>query len=428
MKKKFLILMTFVISFLMLTNVYATGTKKYGDVNLDGEVNMNDYMLLLRYLDGNKDSISEEARVYADLNGDSQIDDTDRVILKRHLLDMEGYDVLPLASANKVYAYGDVNLDDRVNQQDVDALIKYLLGNKDAITEEGKKYADLNEDGKIDNTDLIILIRHIKEEPEYRYLSLSSDTKVYAYGDVNLDGEVNNKDLALYVEYLNGNKDAISEEGLKYADLNDDQKVNNVDRIILLRHLLNWEGYEILPLITESKVYAYGDVNLDGEINQKDIDALTDYLAGDESAISEEGLKYADLNEDGKIDNKDLIILIRYVEGWGSYKNLPVSSDKEIYETGDINQDGKVDEKDLEKLKNHLEKDEGTLKDDELKLADINQDGKVDKDDLTELEKILNPNNEKNPSTGDNLLYVIATLSIVTLVFGSVAYRKMRQN
>ena len=352
MKKKFLILMTFVISFLMLTNVYATGTKKYGDVNLDGEVNNKDLALY----------------------------------------------------------------------------VEYLNGNKDAISEEGLKYADLNDDQKVNNVDRIILLRHLLNWDDYKTLPLNPALVTIAYGDVNLDGEVNNKDLALYVEYLNGNKDAISEEGLKYADLNDDQKVNNVDRVILLRHLLNWEGYEILPLITESKVYAYGDVNLDGEINQKDIDALTDYLAGDESAISEEGLKYADLNEDGKIDNKDLIILIRYVEGWGSYKNLPVSSDKEIYETGDINQDGKVDEKDLEKLKDHLEKDEGTLKDDELKLADINQDGKVDKDDLTELEKILNPNNEKNPSTGDNLLYVIATLSIVTLVFGSVAYRKMRQN
>ena len=350
MKKKILILMTFVISFFMLTNVYAS--EKYGDVNADGNVNNADLILILNYLNGEQNAISSERLKYADLNSDQKIDNKDYIILLRHLSNWEGYETLPL----------------------------------------------------------------------------NAEAKVYAYGDVNLDGNVNNADLILILNYLNGEQNAISSEGLKYADLNDDKKVDNKDYIILLRHLSNWKGYENLPLNAEAKVYAYGDVNLDGKVDQKDIDALTNYLAGNKDAISEEGLKYADLNSDKKVDNKDLIILIRHLNNWKSYKDLPVSSDKEIYETGDINQDGKVDDKDIKDLKDHLEKEEGTLKDDELNLADINGDGKVDKDDLSELEKIVNPKNENNPKTGDNTLYVIATLSIVTILFGSVAYRKMRQN
>ena len=61
------------------------------------------------------------------------------------------------------------------------------------------------------------------------------------------------------------------------GDVNGDGKVTSKDRIILSRHLDNWEGYE--TLINPSA---------------------------------------ADINGDGKVTSKDRIILSRYLDGWGS--------------------------------------------------------------------------------------------------------------
>ncbi|MDQ2086444.1 glycosyl hydrolase [Herbivorax sp. ANBcel31] len=61
----------------------------YGDINGDGEVDSNDYILLSRYLleitDSFPTAFGEQA---ADLNGDGTIDSTDATILKRYLLEI----------------------------------------------------------------------------------------------------------------------------------------------------------------------------------------------------------------------------------------------------------------------------------------------------------------------------------------------------
>ena len=53
-----------------------------------------------------------------------------------------------------------------------------------------------------------------------------------------------------------------------------------------------------------------GDVNLDGEVNNKDIVALFRYVSGGEKAEDE---AVYDFNADGEVNNKDVTSLFRYV-------------------------------------------------------------------------------------------------------------------
>lgn len=69
-------------------------------------------------------------------------------------------------------------------------------------------------------------------------------------GDVNNDGKVNTLDrvvltryLAKWTEYPEGSISLIA------ADVNNDGKVNTLDRVILTRYLAKWEGYDALPYI-----------------------------------------------------------------------------------------------------------------------------------------------------------------------------------
>lgn len=56
-----------------------------------------------------------------------------------------------------------------------------------------------------------------------------------------------------------------------------------------------------------------GDINDDGELNNKDVVQLFKYLSGWDIKIN---LAAADCNGDGERDNKDVVILFKYLSGW----------------------------------------------------------------------------------------------------------------
>ena len=67
----------------------------------------------------------------------------------------------------------------------------------------------------------------------------------YVYGDVNGDGRVTGTDLILLGRYILGwNPSGFIEAA---ADVNGDGIINGADLIVLGRHRLGWSGYESLP-------------------------------------------------------------------------------------------------------------------------------------------------------------------------------------
>ncbi len=70
------------------------------------------------------------------------------------------------------------------------------------------------------------------------------------YGDLNDDGDVDTSDVIILLRYV-AEWDGYDEENynIDAADLNGDDEVDTSDVIILLRYVAEWDGYEELPIL-----------------------------------------------------------------------------------------------------------------------------------------------------------------------------------
>ena len=80
---------------------------------------------------------------------------------------------------------------------------------------------------------------------DYGQLRIDLPTTPIRYGDVNDDGKVDELDVVLMERHLARWPISINEAA---ADLNGDGVVDEMDIVVLERHLARWPGYEILPI------------------------------------------------------------------------------------------------------------------------------------------------------------------------------------
>lgn len=134
----------------------------YGDVNLDGTINIKDRVILARYLDGWEEELYQlnaEQLANADVCADGEVNQLDYKILKEYTI---GYAI------SFPFIYGDANCDNKVDVTDVTAIQKHLSEDYDyELSREGINRADVNLDGVIDVADVLVLQRHIAEMQEY---------------------------------------------------------------------------------------------------------------------------------------------------------------------------------------------------------------------------------------------------------------------
>lgn len=285
---------------------------KYGDVNLDGEVNATDRMFLTRYLAGWEGyELEGEALVNADLNLDGNVDLQDQDILTKYLADSTI--TLPIK-------YGDVNLDGEVNANDRLFLTRYLA-EWEGYELEGAAIinADVNLDGEINVGDQTILEKYLAGWNGFKNLP------VIQYGDVNLDGEINAKDRMFLAKYLVGQGEELSIYAQIRADVDLNGRIEDRDNEILAHYLAKWKAFSSLPV----KNYGNGDVNSDGVVNIIDVTQIQKYLNGYEDAIKSEDLLRADVNQDGLINECDCVTISRYLAGWNGYE-LPMKVVKNL--------------------------------------------------------------------------------------------------
>lgn len=178
-----------------------------------------------------------EVAVNADVAKSTQIvNNLDRMIKLRGTMPMKG----------------DINGDKKVNEEDAAVLDVYLKGLIN-ITKNSTAYRvlDVNWDGKLDSTDLDIMLK------KYPTTSITLITTLRAYtlrtGDFNYDGVVDSKDLS----NLNANLD--SRLTPTYMKIN--------GRIVNTTYV---------PSILRNDPH---DLNHDGFINSKDVELLDSYIS-----------------------------------------------------------------------------------------------------------------------------------------------------
>ena len=195
---------------------------KFGDVNLDGKINLRDVILINKVVNKKK-KINTQASINADINLDGKIDDIDTYLLNLYVAKWK------IELPYKKLKYGDANLDGKVTIDDVTHIQKYL-NDIEKLSAEARINGDVNLDNKVDKLDTQLIQMYVANSlKELPY-------KKTKYGDVNLDGVVNKKDSLTFKNVING-KVKLSQEATINGDLNLDGVVNKKDYEIIKKYL-----------------------------------------------------------------------------------------------------------------------------------------------------------------------------------------------
>lgn len=177
--------------------VHAILGTEFGDANLDGKVDAIDLSILATHY-----GTSEASWAKGDFNGDRMVNVIDLAILNNHYRftshvpydmnfdrQLDSNDIVELRKVikrNDQLPYFDVNQSGENNSEDVDYLIRNVLGSE---------YGDANLDGVVDLEDLTRLAN-----------SFGSKTQAWSQGDFNGDGRVNLIDLSILASNFNANQ------------------------------------------------------------------------------------------------------------------------------------------------------------------------------------------------------------------------------
>ena len=132
--------------------------------------------------------------------------------------------------------------------------------------------------------------------------ALRDKVKPNGKGDINNDGKVDSTDLMKLLYYVSGRDVNLSADEIRRADINWDNKTNIQDLNLLVKTL---EGGEVTSL-----GYGKGDLNKDGNVNITDLNLAMGYVSGREE-LSAEATKAADINNDGVVNVSDLMLLAK---------------------------------------------------------------------------------------------------------------------
>lgn len=215
----------------------------YGDVNRDGIVNTRDAGIIRQFISGQYgkgfDPIQYEL---ADVNGDGEITGLDATLIQYSVIKAIDFD--GKRQIKNVVLYGDVSKSGRIEQADYDILNSYLEGNMD-LDNIQKSSADVNDDGKVNRVDLLVIEGMIKG-----YFSYEMINPVLNYtllGDVNGDGYIRSNDATYVGQYLEKSR-ILDPQQMKNADVNADGKVDAVDRKLIQEFVVRMHD-DTLPFI-----------------------------------------------------------------------------------------------------------------------------------------------------------------------------------
>lgn len=142
---------------------------------------------------------------------------------------------------------GDVTLDGRISTMDINRINAYLAG-KTTLTEQQLKNADVNADGKVDNTDIFLIKKFFNTGSFPNTLPTEPINYYTLYGDINEDGTITQDDYNLLEEHVSEASLLTTEQSIKNADVNGDGTIDVFDMILLLRMKERGDGPSLTPV------------------------------------------------------------------------------------------------------------------------------------------------------------------------------------
>ncbi len=290
---------------------------------------------------------------------------------------------------------GDVNIDGKIDIEDVYFLIEYVL--KGGVAPDPIELGDVNGDKIVNNADITYLISYISPRGP-KPVPLQT-------GDINKDGVIDSDDLDLLTDYIL--RAGPAPDPIELGDVNGNNDVS-VGDITYLENYLSRNVDAPDPVS-----YLIGDLDKNKIINNADLDLLTDYILRAGTPPSPEWI--GDVNGNGDVSNADILYLQNYLNG-ATGASAPVS-----YVVGDLDKNNKIDFSDLNLLISYVL--QGGVAPSPLWIGDVNGDSQVKTSDITYLENYLNKNapapvlKERGDLTKDGSINQLDVNYLVNYVF-----------
>ncbi len=397
-----------------------------GDLDFNGFVDQFDLDILDNALElpnfPNHHKLDDQQKTVADINHDGEVDTQDYMLLS------------PMVRKNllKSIKFGasiqeDINNDGIVNYQDMEAFIKaykYISAIQAGASIDGSisdnqlenilEATDFNKDGMVNLKDFVLM----KEKFNTMYISQIKDcTEKIIHGD-----DVQSSQELLYK--LLSDLTSLDKSALRKIAVN--QIINerkNIDGNAFFDYqdiIKAWTQPEMALEYKENREDGFytqvidsfqgeqqlsqkliGDLNFDGSIDKYDSQILFNSRYIDPKNpiyrdLSDKQEEVADINGDGKVEDEDCFLLQQLVAK-NSFDSIKSGSSIE----GDLNNDGKINYKDMEAYlgaENTIKLVGGVLdmfgvnadiSAETIEATDLNKDGVVNGKDLAKLENIF---------------------------------------
>ena len=202
---------------------------------------------------------------------------------------------------------GDVNYDGVVEESDNTIILEYLTRHDSTLC---KIIADVNLDGSVDVKDCNYLLRvqngKLVEDHVGRPLS-----EVYRLlGDVDKDGDITESDGRKVLSDITHETD----DNIKFGDVNFDKKLSVMDCRIIVKYANDNTTNEYIGKPATDFYTVLGDIDGNGQVTTADAELLSTSIANN-STITDKKKKAADVNLDGIIDTKDVDAINSFLNG-----------------------------------------------------------------------------------------------------------------
>lgn len=219
----------------------------FGDVNLDGYISKADSQLILEYVVG-KQTLTWEQLKRADVDGDKDIDSVDAMFILQYAQGLRK--TFPVCEVKEIVpqplpqppitrrvppcgSFGDIDKDGFVTDKDSNLVLSHVVGDVE-LTEDQKKRADVDNDGKITSVDALFISQYIKGLKD-TFLVCSKKPVCSGLGDVDNDGFITAIGDSQLVLKFDVGLVRLTDEQKRRADVNGDGNVNSVDAMLILR-------------------------------------------------------------------------------------------------------------------------------------------------------------------------------------------------
>ena len=222
-----------------------------------------------------------------DFNLDGRVTNTDIQAMLDALTNLNAYKTAHGLSDTDLLTIGDINRDGAVTTADVSALLKLLTGTQVATTVP--LLGDFNLDGQLTAADIPAMMNALMAPVRaYKMSNALSVADLLAIGDVNGDGKVNNADLQALLNALKSPPSGGS-HSLVRGDFNQDGQVTAADIPAAINALANLTGYQSQHGLTNANLLTIFDVNADGKVTNADLQALLISLKGGGGSVNGSG-------------------------------------------------------------------------------------------------------------------------------------------